>query len=158
VVLGQSEVSVLELVGAYGAIANGGVYHPPHAINRVYDSNQCQDPKDRKTCRVAHDATQARGNGKPVLQPQTSAILTEMLQGAVTSGTAQAAAVADAAGKTGTTNDAIDMWFVGYLPSKGWVTGVWLGNDDNSPSSGGSWLAASLWGDYMRQALEPPAP
>ena len=52
------------------------------------------------------------------------------------------------AGKTGTTNDAKDLWFVGYMPNQ-FVTGVWLGNDDNTPTNGTSALAAQVWGDYM---------
>ncbi|WP_353258143.1 transglycosylase domain-containing protein [Prochlorothrix hollandica] len=154
-VLGQSEVTLLELTGAYGVLANGGTFHAPHAINRVYDSNQCQTPGDRQTCRVSYDASQLPGNKKQVIQASTAATMTQLLQGVVSGGTAQGVGISGAAGKTGTTNDAVDLWFVGYLPRNGWVTGVWLGNDDNSPTAGGSWLAAQVWGDYMRQALEP---
>jgi len=53
------------------------------------------------------------------------------------------------AGKTGTSNDNRDLWFVGYLRRRNLVTGIWLGNDDNSPTSGSSSQAAQLWGDYM---------
>jgi peptidoglycan glycosyltransferase len=53
-------------------------------------------------------------------------------------------------GKTGTTNDARDLLFVGSMPSRHWTMGVWLGNDDNSPSGASSGLAASLWGEIIR--------
>lgn len=81
--------------------------------------------------------------------------MTQLLQGGVSSGTGRAAFIAnaDVAGKTGTTNDAVDLWFVGFVPSRQLVTGVWLGNDDNTPTQGSSGNAAALWGDYMKQAL-----
>jgi membrane peptidoglycan carboxypeptidase len=60
----------------------------------------------------------------------------------------------DLAGKTGTTNDNVDLWFVGYLPNQQLVTGIWLGNDNNSPTSGSSGQAAQVWGDYMGQVVK----
>jgi peptidoglycan glycosyltransferase len=76
-----------------------------------------------------------------------------MLRQAVVAGTGkEAAAVADARGKTGTTNDGIDVWFIGYSPSRGVLTGIWMGNDDNRIPDGASGsLAARLWATYMRQ-------
>ena len=53
-------------------------------------------------------------------------------------------------GKTGTTNDGRDLLFIGYEPSRHWVLGIWLGNDDNQPTAASSALAATLWGDIMR--------
>jgi membrane peptidoglycan carboxypeptidase len=158
-VLGQSEVTLLEITGAFAVLANGGTRHRPHAINRILDSSQCANPAQRQTCPVRYDFRQDLGASKTILSPQITATMTEMLQGVVTRGTGRAAqvpgVVPGAAGKTGTTNDGVDLWFVGYLPSQQWVTGVWLGNDDNSPTDGGSWLAAQLWGDYMGQVLGP---
>ena len=55
-------------------------------------------------------------------------------------------------GKTGTTNDGRDLLFIGYEPSRHWVLGIWLGNDDNSPTASSSALAAVLWGDIIRAA------
>jgi len=57
------------------------------------------------------------------------------------------------AGKTGTTDNYVDLWFIGYLPRRHWVTGIWLGNDNNSPTAGSSQQAAKLWGDYHRQLI-----
>ncbi|MEY2858005.1 MAG: hypothetical protein RLZZ74_2317, partial [Cyanobacteriota bacterium] len=57
------------------------------------------------------------------------------------------------AGKTGTTDQNVDLWFIGYFQDRDLVTGIWLGNDDNSPTSGSSYQAASLWGKYMKQAI-----
>ena len=58
------------------------------------------------------------------------------------------------AGKTGTTNDNVDLWFIGYVPSRSLVTGVWLGNDNNAPTGGNSGQAAQLWGSYMKQIVQ----
>ncbi|MCY7282977.1 MAG: penicillin-binding protein, partial [Cyanobacteria bacterium CAN_BIN43] len=86
----------------------------------------------------------------PIVDPQVAGTMTSLLQGVVESGTGRAAALGlGEAGKTGTTNDNIDLWFIGYIPSQTLVTGIWLGNDDNTPTSGSSGDAARIWGDYM---------
>ena len=154
-VLGEKEVTVLELTGAYGTFANQGVFLEPHAINRIYDSNQCPDPAQRQTCQPIYDFNTVQKGGRPVLSADTANTMTAILQSVVANGTGSGAAFPGAAGKTGTSNDAVDSWFVGYLPDRAWVTGVWLGNDDNTPTNGGSGLAAQLWGNYMRQAIAP---
>lgn len=150
-VLGQSEVTPLELTGAFAVLANGGVRQRPHAINRILDSSDCTNPKDPKTCReiyVYQPATQA---ATPVLSGGVVSTMTNLLQGVVQSGTGRSAYLGRGeAGKTGTTNDNRDLWFVGYIPG-GLVTGVWLGNDNNSPTYGSSAVAAQIWGNYMRQ-------
>lgn len=81
--------------------------------------------------------------------------MTVLLQGVTRSGTGRNAYLGyGEAGKTGTTNDGVDLWFIGYLPNQQLVTGIWLGNDDNTPTNGGyGAIAAQLWGDYMRQVL-----
>jgi peptidoglycan glycosyltransferase len=76
-----------------------------------------------------------------------------LLRAVVREGTGRAARVGgDEGGKTGTTNDGRDLLFVGYEPSRHWVIGVWLGNDDNSPTGATSALAAELWSDIIRSA------
>jgi membrane peptidoglycan carboxypeptidase/pSer/pThr/pTyr-binding forkhead associated (FHA) protein len=153
-VLGQSEVTVLEMTGAFGVLANGGTYYRPHAVNRVYNANICPRPDPQNKNCISYDLATDISAKQAVLSPEVAATMTDLLRGVVSSGTGQAAGISGAAGKTGTTNDAVDLWFIGYLPDKGWVTGVWLGNDDNSPTGGSSWLAAELWGNYMQQALQ----
>jgi membrane peptidoglycan carboxypeptidase len=153
-VLGQSEVTVLELTGAFGAIANRGVRNRPHAIQRIFDSSDCSDRDDLSTCRVIYDYQSDRTANADVLSGEVSDTLTVLLQGVIQGGTGRNASLGlDEAGKTGTTNDNVDLWFVGYVPSQELVTGVWLGNDDNSPTAGSSAQAAQLWRDYMRQIL-----
>jgi membrane peptidoglycan carboxypeptidase len=153
-VLGQSEVTVLELTGAFGAIANRGVRNRPHGIQRIFDSSDCSDRDDLSTCRVIYDYQSDRTANADVLSGEVSDTLTVLLQGVIQGGTGRNASLGlDEAGKTGTTNDNVDLWFVGYVPSQELVTGVWLGNDDNSPTAGSSAQAAQLWRDYMRQIL-----
>jgi 1A family penicillin-binding protein len=153
-VLGQNEVTLLELTGAYGVLANQGVRNRPHTINRILDSSDCQDFDDPRTCRVIYDATQSAEFNVPILEPQVADTMTALLQGVVQAGTGRSGYLGyGEAGKTGTTNDYVDLWFVGYVPSQALVTGIWYGNDDNTPTSGTSGDAAQLWGDYMRQVV-----
>lgn len=89
-----------------------------------------------------------------MLDPGVAVVMQDMMRQVVQSGTGRGAAVASgAAGKTGTTNLGRDLWFVGYVPRRNLLTGIWLGNDDNSPTSGSSAQAAAVWGDYMRQII-----
>ncbi len=81
--------------------------------------------------------------------------MTSMLRGVVERGTGRSAALGlGEAGKTGTTNNNVDLWFIGFVPSQQIVTGVWLGNDNNSPTSGSSAQAARLWSSYMRKVVQ----
>lgn len=153
-VLGQSEVYVLEMTGAFGAIANRGVWNRPHAIARILDSSDCSDRNNPKTCRVIYSYDPA-SDGKRVIQPQVASQMTNLLQGVVRSGTGRSASLGlgEEAGKTGTNSDNRDLWFIGFIPSRQLVTGIWLGNDNNSPTRGSSAQAAQLWGNYMRQVI-----
>ncbi|MEM9116409.1 MAG: transglycosylase domain-containing protein [Cyanobacteria bacterium P01_F01_bin.56] len=152
-VLGESEVTPLELTGAFGAIANDGVWNPPHGIRRVLDSSDCTDPNDANSCRVVYEFGQTGDTNQQAIAPPIAQTLTELLQGVVQGGTGRSAFIGlGEAGKTGTTNDNRDLWFVGFVPSRDLVTGVWLGNDDNTPTSGSSGQAAELWGTYMDDA------
>jgi 1A family penicillin-binding protein len=151
-ILGQSEVTLLEMTGAFAVFANQGLRNRPHTISRILDSSDCANPDDLSTCRVIYDYTQDAESNLPVLNPQVVDIMTDLLRGVVQSGTGRGASVGRSeAGKTGTTNDNVDLWFVGYIPRQELVTGVWLGNDDNTPTSGSSTQAAQVWGDYMGQ-------
>ncbi|HTL88513.1 MAG TPA: PBP1A family penicillin-binding protein [Leptolyngbya sp.] len=153
-VLGQSEATPLEMTGAFGVLANQGVRNRPHTIQRILDSGDCKNRQEINTCRVIYQADQDGDNNQKVIEPEVANTMTALLQGVVRSGTGRSAAIGlNAAGKTGTTNDNKDLWFIGYVPSQAIVTGIWLGNDDNKPTGGNSGLAAKLWGDYMRQVV-----
>lgn len=140
--LGASEVNLLELASAYGTLANHGFHQPPYAISRILD----------RRGNVLYQA-QPKPQPKAALDQDTAAIMTWMLSNVVTSGTGRAAQIGrPVAGKTGTSDEARDLWFVGYIPQL--VTGVWLGNDNNRPTGGASTTAAMVWRQFMLPVVE----
>jgi membrane peptidoglycan carboxypeptidase len=152
-VLGGYEVNMLEMVGAYGAIANQGKYNSPHGIQKIYDSLDCQNRKNYKTCRVIFDANQDL-KPRQAINSDVADIMVDLMRGVVTYGTGRSAAIpqAEVAGKTGTTDSGRDLWFIGFIPSSRLLTAVWLGNDEGV-TAGGSGLAAEVWGKYMSKAI-----
>lgn len=136
--LGASEVNLLELANAYGTIAAQGKYTEAHGIRRIIDRN-------------GEVLYQSDFRSKRVLDPGSAAIATWMMQSVVNSGTGRAAQIGrPVAGKTGTSEEARDLWFIGFIPQL--VAGVWLGNDDNAPTWSYSSTAASVWHDFMTVA------
>ncbi|MBR4643011.1 MAG: PBP1A family penicillin-binding protein [Selenomonadaceae bacterium] len=134
-------VTPLEIASAYGTFANSGVYVPHVAITKVLDRNG----------NIIHEVVP---EGRQVITPESAADLTSMLEDVITKGTGKGAAIGrPAAGKTGTTSDYHDAWFVGYTPDL--VTSVWLGCDDNSELEGitGGDLPATIWSHFMQNAL-----
>ncbi len=154
-VLGQSEVSVLEITGSYATLANDGVWHRPHAIRRILDGGDCTNPQDIRTCREIYNFNTHEYNSRRAIDRKVAKRLTKMLRQVVNKGTGRAAKLGEGeAGKTGTTDKGVDLWFIGYVPKEDLVTGIWLGNDDNSPTRGSSSQAARLWGKYMREFVD----
>lgn len=154
-VIGQSETNVLEMTGAFGAIANNGVWNRPHLISRILDSSDCRDRNDLKTCRVIYSFNKSTEANVRILRPEVADVMTSMLRGVIQRGTGRSAAIGmGEAGKTGTTDNNVDLWFIGFIPQRQIVTGVWLGNDNNSLTRGSSGQAAQLWGNYMRQVVQ----
>lgn len=152
--LGESEVTPLEITGSFAAIANNGLWNRPHGIVRVLDSSDCADLNDPTTCRVIYEFGQAGDANYQAVDPGIANTLVGLLRGVVQGGTGRNAFLgAGEFGKTGTTDDNRDLWYVGTLPTRGLTTGIWLGNDDNSPSRGSSGQAAAVWGDYMRRVV-----
>ena len=140
--LGTSEVSLLELTGAYTAFMNGGFKVKPYLIETV----------ERDNGHPLYKASHA--NPPRVLAPQVAANMNGMLMRVVTDGTGKAAQIPgwQVAGKTGTTQSSRDALFVGFTANL--IAGVWVGNDDNSPMrhvTGGK-LPASIWHDFMAKA------
>ncbi|MEB3256305.1 MAG: transglycosylase domain-containing protein [Synechococcaceae cyanobacterium] len=162
--LGQSEVTLLELTAAYAAVANNGHWNPPSTIRQLRDAEACPiptngqrrlSPGERDGCRTG--SRTASSAGRRVMTRETALAMRSLLQGVVNGGTGTAAWVTGgAAGKTGTTNDARDLLFIGFLPERHWTMGVWLGNDDNRPTHASSALAASLWGEILRSSVASP--
>ncbi len=141
--LGTSEVTVLEMASAYGIFAAGGRRATPTFIQEIRDlDNQAVD-----------DVKPEVKSG--VLSSRTVANMNILTRAVVTSGTGKAASgVPDARGKTGTTEDYTDAWFVGYTPDL--CTAIWAGNRDNSRmrSGYGGEVCTPLWARFMRQAIE----
>ena len=151
-VLGQSEVTPLEITGAYAAVVNEGIWNRPHGVLRVLDSSACVDIDQPETCHVIYEFGQAGDAQQPAISPGVANTLVGLLQGVVQGGTGRNAYLGiGEGGKTGTTNDNKDLWFIGFVPRNRLVTGIWLGNDDNTATNGSSAQAAQLWGDYMKQ-------
>jgi len=151
--LGQSEVTLLELTSAYAAVANEGVWHAPTTIRRLTDAETCKG-QSAASCRQNAAAGQATSNpGRTVMKPAIARDMQRLMRAVVRSGTGQAADLGgEEGGKTGTTNEGRDLLYIGYDPRRQWVIGIWLGNDDNSPTRASSGLAASLWSEIIRAA------
>lgn len=144
IALGSNGVKLFELTRAYGAFANGGYVVQPYAIERIETSRG----------KVIYRAPKARVSRQ--LSLKTAAEMTAMLRTVIDHGTGAAARIGKpAAGKTGTTDDYKDASFVGYTPNI--VTGVWVGNDDNSVmrSIQGGTVPALIWRDVMKVATKP---
>ena len=142
IALGTSEVSLVELVGAYVPFSNGGLGVSPHVVNKI----RTVEGKVLYA-RLADQLGQ-------VIEPRNVAMMNTMMQETLLSGTAHKAELAGwmAAGKTGTSQDFRDAWFIGYTSNL--VTGVWLGNDDNSPTkkATGGGLPVEVWTRFMKAA------
>ncbi|MFG1294340.1 transglycosylase domain-containing protein [Xanthobacter variabilis] len=142
IALGTSEVSVLELASAYVPFASGGIGVTPYVIESVRDAGG----------QVIFERTD-RGPGR-VMDPAYAAEMNQMLTQTLVIGTARRADLPgwEAAGKTGTSQDYRDAWFVGYTAK--FVTAVWLGNDDSSPTkkASGANLPVEIWSRYMKVA------
>lgn len=141
--LGSNGVKLFEFVRAYGAFANGGYVVQPYAIERIEDSRM----------RVIYRAPKTKSSHQ--LSLKTAAEMTAMLKTVIISGTGTGANIGKpAAGKTGTTDDSRDAYFVGYTPDV--VTGVWVGDDNNKKVPGlyGGTIPARIWKDVMTVATK----
>lgn len=139
--IGASEVYPLEIAAAYGTFANNGAYVEPVAVVKVTNARE----------EVIEDF---QPQATQVISEKVNDMIDECLRAVVTSGTGRSAGgVRDARGKTGTTNDDRDAWFIGYVPHK-MVAACWVGNDDNSSMRGayGGKVCAPVWSEFMQKA------
>lgn len=148
--LGSGEVTMLSLVSAYSVFANEGSLVPPTLIRRV-------------TTRTGEVLYESRPSPQPVIKPVTAFLITSMLQDVINAGTGSGVRALGfrlpAAGKTGTTNEYRDAWFVGYTPTL--VTGVWVGYDQPrtiAPGGYAAQLAVPLWTKFMLAATQDADP
>jgi penicillin-binding protein 1A len=144
IALGTSEVSLIEMVSAFAPFANGGIAIVPHVVERVR-------ARDGKPLYESADASLGR-----VVEERYVGMMNAMMAETLISGTARRGQLPGwpAAGKTGTSQDFRDAWFIGYTGHL--VAGVWLGNDDNSPThhtTGGS-LPVEIWSRFMKIAQQ----
>ncbi|MGQ0550364.1 MAG: transglycosylase domain-containing protein [Armatimonadota bacterium] len=139
--LGTAEVTPLEMATAFSTLANGGLRVRPMSIVKVTDARG----------KVLEEHRPLRGVG---LRADVAYVMTDILKGVILHGTGTAAAIGrPAAGKTGTTDDYRNAWFIGYTPHLS--TAVWVGNDDNTPMRRvvGGGIPAETWAAFMRPAL-----
>lgn len=167
--LGSGETTVLRMVSAFSVLANGGRQIKPSLIDRVQDrygkTIYKQDSRACDGCNatrwVEQDEPELIDTRDQILDPMTAYQITSMMEGVVQRGTATKLQALERpiAGKTGTTNEEKDAWFVGYTPNL--VTGVYIGFDKPTPmgrgSTGGE-LAAPVFQDFMSAALKDVKP
>jgi penicillin-binding protein 1A len=183
--LGSSSLTPMELTAAYGVFASGGYRVTPYFITRVADRDgHVLEEIPTPTIPVFSSATSAVNLGQPatatnapgllpatggsvpaaspltpvpVVSPEVSFIITNLMESVVTSGTGQRAKAVGrpVAAKTGTTNDMKDAWFVGFIPQL--VAGVWVGYDQErslGASGSGGQAAAPIWTEFMQRAVQ----
>ncbi|HUQ89920.1 MAG TPA: PBP1A family penicillin-binding protein [Vicinamibacterales bacterium] len=146
VALGSGEVTLSAITAAYGAFANNGAVFHPHLVRRVID----------------HDGQvlfENKGDSQQAIRPITAYLMADMLRGVIDRGTAygvrQMGFALPAGGKTGTTNDYKDAWFIGFTPSI--VTGVWVGYDQPQTIRRNGYaaeLAVPMWTRFMKVATK----
>jgi len=144
IALGSSGLSVLEVAVAYSVFANNGYLIPPVFITRIEDRNG----------KVIFEASPER---KRVIEESTAFIMTSLLESVVKTGTGRRVRALNrpVAGKTGTTNNLYDAWFVGFTPE--YITGTWVGLDDEAPigkGETGSRAASPIWLGFMKAILK----
>ncbi|MBP0439669.1 penicillin-binding protein 1A [Tianweitania sediminis] len=163
--LGSGETTVMRMVSAYSVMANGGKSIKPSLVDRIQDRyGRTIFRHDERTCENCN-AQQWENQPEPtlidnseqVLDPMTAYQITSMMEGVVQRGTATTVAELGRpiAGKTGTTNDEKDAWFVGYTPDL--VVGLYMGYDTPKPmgkGATGGGLSAPIFKEFMAQALE----
>jgi len=142
--LGSSGVSLMELTRAYGVFASGGMLVKPIFVKRILD----------RTDRVIEENLPEQ---EQVISKETAYVMTDLLVAVIQEGTGWRIKhlKRPAAGKTGTTNNLIDAWFMGYTPEL--VTGVWVGNDNTRPmgkGETGSRAASPIWLYFMSEVLK----
>ena len=140
--IGASDVYPLEMASAYGTFANNGVHVESSAIIRITNSHGD----------VLEDY---QPEGQRIISERTNQMVDKCLRAVVISGTGRmVASIRNARGKTGTTNDDRDTWFIGFVPNK-LVAACWVGNDDNSPTRGayGGLVCGPVWREFMQKSI-----
>jgi len=142
--LGAANITLLELTSAFGIFATQGYRADPFLITRILDKD-------------GNILEEAEPSAVEVISPQTSYLITSLMQSVIQEGTGQRAKALGrpTAGKTGTTNDTRDAWFVGYIPQR-LVAGAWMGYDIEKPlgtHETGAVAALPIWLEFMKEAV-----
>jgi membrane carboxypeptidase/penicillin-binding protein len=142
--LGTTEIAPIELAAAYATIARGGTYIPPVAIKTI-------------TTIEGEEKYYEQALEEPIVLPEVAYALVDIMKGVIQRGTARAASKMPyyLAGKTGTTDDFRDAWFIGYSPNL--ICAVWVGYDKKTNLAGkeaGATAALPIWIDFMSKALQ----
>ncbi len=148
--VGAADISVFDMVAAYNTFPSKGVYVEPIFVTRIEDS-------------MGNVLGEFNNSKKEAISDYTAYLMANLMQGVVNSGTgirlrAKYGLKGEIAGKTGTTNDQSDGWFIGYTPSL--TAGVWVGAEDRQVHfeslslGGGSNMALPIWGIFMQKVLE----
>lgn len=146
--LGSSEVTMQELVRAYGVFPANGILFPTTLIQKVFD----------RTGKEIYSAEAEKyAKARQVIPPESAFIMSYMMKGVIQNGTATSIKSINrpAAGKTGTTNDFMDVWFIGFTPN--YAGGVWVGFDQKKKigeKETGGRISAPIWLDFMKPFLE----
>ena len=168
--LGAGETTLYQMVAAYAMFANGGLRVEPTLVDRVQDrygrTIYRHDRRECENCTADRLSAAAqpflRSNAERIMDPITAYQITSMLQGAVSRGTSRVAVGSlglNLAGKTGTTNDAKDVWYVGYSPRI--AAGCYMGYDNPRPlgkSAFGGTLCAPIFAEFIKVALAGQGP
>ncbi len=170
-VIGQNSTltTLMEMTKVYATIANNGAMPEVQLINQIFDSSSCRDDKLYQKCTTVYDHNQQKPESRQLLNSQTAAIMHDLLTGVVRKPGATgkladlSPRVPDVAGKTGTngvSNDARDLWFIGYSKQQNLICAVWLGSDRNQPirsldlsRSIGGHLGAKVFADVMKSSI-----
>ncbi|MCK4690727.1 MAG: penicillin-binding protein, partial [Desulfuromonadales bacterium] len=158
--LGSTAMTPLEMLTAYTVFANSGILVPPTYITRIRDRHgrilESIDPADFAQG-MAADQRLIRKPPRRVISPETAYLITNIMESVVQEGTGWRAKALGrpSAGKTGTTNDLKDAWYIGYIPQLATVS--WVGYDQERPlgkSETGSRAAAPAWVAFMKEAIK----
>lgn len=153
VAIGEESASLLDMTSAYATIANEGKFNEASLVTKVINAKQCTNKDDLNTCPAMYTK---KSSSKNVISSDVASSMNKMLQQVVSKGTGKEASLGlgEEAGKTGTQDKNSDLWFIGYIPSKKRITGIWLGNNDSIKATNGtSKDAAALWRRYMKEVI-----
>jgi membrane peptidoglycan carboxypeptidase len=158
-VIGQTEIRLFDITPVYSTIGNNGIYNKPRGIRKIRDARQCNNFRIIDTCKELYNSknkSQNPNSSERKIDRGIANTLDSVLMDIVSIGTGKNAYIEGekSAGKTGTTNEGKDLWFIGYNQNRCLTTGIWIGNDQNDEqlkTKGDSRLASEIWKSYVKK-------